>query len=341
MRTINDPKALGDPKEVVLIIPDPPLEGIAGFQLLKLLNEMGYKVHLMNTYRGGTGIRSLVENHIRGLWLLRHSGKKVICRDGYRVFLIVTLMKALGSDILQWWGIDPLAVAGARSKIFPFFVRYMTKWLCKIGDVLVNIDPLSERSVREVCGKRQRILLEPLDLAPFINARTERKGDYFLFPARVAREKRVHILLEAARKYGLNVVMTGDIQDKKYWREISYMVDGERIKHIGKLGIEELAKVMASAKATVIPSYAEGVSSSAIQSLTAGTSVVIPRAGGYEFLQSVCSGVFTFEPEGLTPDTLYDLMIQASEVIPTCDIARFDGRRAWMELLSEFIEGHQ
>jgi glycosyltransferase involved in cell wall biosynthesis len=118
-----------------------------------------------------------------------------------------------------------------------------------------------------------RISLKP----NFVNAARQREGpgDYFLFLGRLSGEKGLATLVEVARRTPVRVVVAGDGPDRDLFRNAP-----STLEYRGNLGGDELAPLLAGARALLVPSrWYEGAPRVVLEAYAAGVPVVASRIG--------------------------------------------------------------
>jgi glycosyltransferase involved in cell wall biosynthesis len=105
-----------------------------------------------------------------------------------------------------------------------------------------------------------------------------------LFLGRICPEKGVHLALEAARKADADLLIGGQVfpypaHEDYFAREVRPRLDARR-RFLGPLGFAEKRRLLASARALLVPSLAPETSSLvAMEALACGTPVIAYRAG--------------------------------------------------------------
>lgn len=99
-----------------------------------------------------------------------------------------------------------------------------------------------------------------------------------------ASNKNVPRLVEAAKKYGFNLVLAGLLAsaDERQW--LHNMIDGhDNIKYIGQLTDEELLSYYRKCKVFALPSLTEGVGMVALEAAANGAEIVLTNDGGPKY----------------------------------------------------------
>ena len=108
------------------------------------------------------------------------------------------------------------------------------------------------------------------------------KEDFCFHASRLAESnKNVPRLVEAAKKYGFNLVLAGLLasEEEKQW--LYNMIDGhDNIKYVGQLTDEELLSYYRRCKVFALPSITEGVGMVALEAAANGAEIVLTNDGG-------------------------------------------------------------
>lgn len=99
-----------------------------------------------------------------------------------------------------------------------------------------------------------------------------------------ASNKNVPRLVEAAKKYGFNLVLAGLLasEEEKQW--LHNMIDGhDNIKYVGQLTDEELVSYYRKCKVFALPSITEGVGMVALEAAANGAEIVLTNDGGPKY----------------------------------------------------------
>lgn len=140
-----------------------------------------------------------------------------------------------------------------------------------------------------------KVIGNPLraDMAEAIEAdATSFSDSYYLYAGRLAPEKGVQTLLEAATRAGVKVIVAGcGPQEESLRRRYA---GNAAIEFVGSVGAPALVKLLRGARATVMPSeWGENYPLMAIESLCCGTPVIGSRIGGIpEIVGSDCGALF-------------------------------------------------
>ncbi|MFA5754249.1 MAG: glycosyltransferase family 4 protein [Patescibacteria group bacterium] len=122
--------------------------------------------------------------------------------------------------------------------------------------------------------------------------------DYLLYFGRLATEKGIEDLIKTVRNNSWRLKIAGDGSEEKKLRLLSASeVDSGQIEFLGRLSKEPLEKIMAEARAVVIPSrWPENMPLSLLESLASGKIVVASRVGGIPEIIKDGENGFLFTP---------------------------------------------
>lgn len=116
----------------------------------------------------------------------------------------------------------------------------------------------------------------------------EKHGDYLLFFGRIHPEKGTYESIKIAKKSGLKLIISGLIQDEKYFKEkIEPYIDNENIIYAGNSGPEKRNELLGGAYALLHPiSFEEPFGLSIVESYFCGTPVIAFNRGSMPELVS-------------------------------------------------------
>lgn len=132
-------------------------------------------------------------------------------------------------------------------------------------------------------GVRKPIVTIPNFLHPESFQAAYEPSDYFVHAGRLAREKGVMTLLDAARQLDTHVKLviagTGDMEPEM--RQFVQEHGLSNVEFVGHLNTEDLNRLIQDAIATIVPSeWYENYSMIVLESLASGTPVIGSRIGG-------------------------------------------------------------
>lgn len=145
-----------------------------------------------------------------------------------------------------------------------FEKSYVTKCL-EIDESLIDLVPLQYR-------------VPSCDTMPI-------KENFCFHASRLAASnKNVPCLVEAAKKYGFNLVLAGMLASAEEKQWLHNMIDGNaNIKYVGQLTDEELLSYYRRCKVFALPSITEGVGMVALEAAANGAEIVLTNDGGPKY----------------------------------------------------------
>ena len=145
-----------------------------------------------------------------------------------------------------------------------FEKSYVTKCL-EIDESLIDLVPLQFR-------------VPSCDTMPL-------KENFCFHASRLAASnKNVPRLVEAAKKYGFNLVLAGMLASAEEKQWLHNMIDGNaNIKYVGQLTDEELLSYYRRCKVFALPSITEGVGMVALEAAANGAEIVLTNDGGPKY----------------------------------------------------------
>jgi glycosyltransferase involved in cell wall biosynthesis len=107
------------------------------------------------------------------------------------------------------------------------------------------------------------------------------RGDYLLFFGRIHPDKGAGEAIQAARRFGMKILLAGVIQDREYFRrEIEPEVDGNKVIYLGSVGPDERGPLLAGAYALLhLINFREPFGLSMVESMACGTPVIARPLG--------------------------------------------------------------
>ncbi|MBI2334509.1 glycosyltransferase [Candidatus Daviesbacteria bacterium] len=178
----------------------------------------------------------------------------------------------------HWW----TRIGG---EIINHFMRIYDFEVSQRPDILVANSKNVQARIKKFYRRDSIIIYPPVTL-PVIPRNLKTKKNYFLTVGRLVRGKGVDVIVEACTRLNLplKIVGTGPEFDN-----IKYQISKiKNIELLGQVSDEELARLYAGAKATIVASEDEDFGIVPVESMAYGTPVIAPKAGG--FLETVIAG---------------------------------------------------
>jgi glycosyltransferase involved in cell wall biosynthesis len=142
------------------------------------------------------------------------------------------------------------------------------------------------------------VISHGIDLSLF-KQRTVPRSNRLIFVGRVSPRKGVKEAVEIALATGSDLDLVGKInaKDSAYWDTILPSIDGEQIRYLGAKSREEVAILLAQAKAMLfLPQQPEAFGQTIIEAQACGTPVIVNNSGANnELLESGTTGYLVDE----------------------------------------------
>ncbi len=162
----------------------------------------------------------------------------------------------------------------------------------------------------------------------------ENSGNYLLFFGRIHPEKGTYESIQIAQKAGMQLIISGLVQDEQYFREkVKPFIDGNQIIYVGNSGPKQRDKLLGGAYALLHPiSFEEPFGLSVAEAMMCGTPVVaFDRGSMPELIKNGKTGFLVQNTE------------EATDVLPDIkNLHRADCRQHAMENFStdKMIDGY-
>ena len=126
------------------------------------------------------------------------------------------------------------------------------------------------------------------------------EGGYLLFFGRIHPDKGTVEAIDVAERVGMPLVIAGIVQDRDYFeRLVEPRVDGERVRYLGPVGVEERGALLGDARALLhLVNFDEPFGFSVVEAMACGTPVVARRRGSMgEIVRHAESGFLVDTPD--------------------------------------------
>jgi len=257
----------------------------------KLLHAFMRKTNFLNNYRSviytGTYAPLAVANH--------SSGPNIYyCHTPPR---FIYDQRSFYMSMLPVW--QALFLKGLIKYIRPHYESAIKN----MDIVIANSENVRDR-IKKYLNRESIVIYPPCDTEGFS---WQGQGDYYLSTARLARLKRVDIIIEAFKRMPQKklVVLSGGTEEKKLRRIAN---KAGNIFFTGWVNNDELKVIMGKAIATIYIPNNEDFGMSPVESMAAGKPVIGVREGG--LMESVIDGETGIL---LNPDLDHDTLISAVE----------------------------
>ncbi len=165
----------------------------------------------------------------------------------------------------HWW----TRVGG---ELINHFLRLYDFEVSQRPDILVANSKNVQARIKKFYRRDSVIIYPPVDIK--IKNKKDKK-DYFLTVGRLVRGKGIEIIIETCTKLNLLLKVVGQ------GPELVNLKHASNIEFMGQVSDEELARLYAGAKATIVASEDEDFGIVPVESMACGTPVIAPKSGGY------------------------------------------------------------
>lgn len=180
-----------------------------------------------------------------------------------------------------------LKISGTRyNKIKKLFDRLFMKKILMAFDIIVTLSNDESSELSELFNIPEDKFLDLGNFSDEIHGSTNNtleladklKNEYLLYIGRLDKRKNLLLLIEAGHKLNIPVIIAGQdkgelVKLKNYAANINF----DKFYYLGVIGIEEKFTLIRNARATVIPSFFEGLPTFGIESLKIGTKVFLTK----------------------------------------------------------------
>ncbi|MFL5661282.1 MAG: glycosyltransferase family 4 protein [Ktedonobacteraceae bacterium] len=133
--------------------------------------------------------------------------------------------------------------------------RYYMDWAPSVPMVAISE---SARAQEKLPLNFVGVVYNGVDMSQF-HSRHKKRGDFFVWLGRFAREKGAHLAIEAAKRVGVPIVLAGTIdryqQDSRryFHEEIEPQIDNEKVKYIGPVNMKQKLNLLSRAQGFLNP----------------------------------------------------------------------------------------
>lgn len=143
-------------------------------------------------------------------------------------------------------------------------------------DILIANSKNVQARIKKFYRRDSIIIYPPVDIK---KPKTKNSRLYYLSVGRLVRGKGIDIIVKACDQLGLPLKVVGTGSELTPLRQ-GYAGQAN-IEFLGQVSDEELAKLYAGAKATIVASEDEDFGIVPVESMACGTPVIAPKAGGF------------------------------------------------------------
>ncbi|MFQ5714932.1 MAG: glycosyltransferase [Candidatus Scalinduaceae bacterium] len=129
---------------------------------------------------------------------------------------------------------------------------------------------------------------------------SEQHGEYLLFFGRIHHEKGAYEAIQVAKRYGMNLIIAGIVQDRDYFEtKVVPHIDDSNIKYIGPVYAEKKNELLKNAYALIhMINFDEPFGLSLIEAMACGTpTIAIPRGSITEIIDNQKTGFLVNDVE--------------------------------------------
>ncbi len=227
----------------------------------------------------------------RALAAARKAGARtVLSLHQYRLVCAAgTCLDPAGTDCTRCHGRDTrpgvrLNCRGGTRAEAAVYAASLSAWSARIvaeADVVLVANRTTLNRLNELGAPlaRARVEIIPYPVAAAAQRATPRSGEYAICSARLSADKGVDVAIEACRRAGRPLVLTGHGPDERALRALAARL-GADVTFAGRVADDELAQLRAGAALAVVPSrFAETFGLSAAEAMAAALPVAATSAG--------------------------------------------------------------
>lgn len=173
------------------------------------------------------------------------------------------------------------------------FLRIWDFWSAQRVDYFIANSQNTRRRIQKFYRRETEVIYPPIDVAKFKPSGKLKKDGYFLCVSRLARAKRIDLVIEAANKLRFQLKVVGTGRDENYLHSIAR----ENVEFLGEVKDDELVKLYQKARAVIFPAEEEDFGMVPVEAQASGTPVIALRQGGiFESVIEGKTGIFFDEP---------------------------------------------
>ncbi|HEY8109127.1 MAG TPA: glycosyltransferase [Patescibacteria group bacterium] len=162
-----------------------------------------------------------------------------------------------------------------------------------VDDYVANSRYVADR-IKRYYGRPAAVIHPPVDSSKF--GPTAKRRDYFLLAGRLEPYKRCDVVIEAANRLGIRLIVMGNGTDRARLEKLA----GPTVEFTGRVSDAKRKQLFAEARALVNPQE-EDFGITVVEALASGTPVIAFREGGAREIVTAKTGAF-FDKQ--TPDVV-------------------------------------
>ncbi|RLF22180.1 MAG: hypothetical protein DRN15_09750 [Thermoprotei archaeon] len=213
--------------------------------------------------------------------------------DGLTAFLMSKLKKVMNFKLVLTLHAPPPWLVRYGKPETAYKIAYITLYIPGIlaSDLIICVGQKYAENLKKTFPRlRDKVVYLPnaIDNTIFKPATKEEvekvkakygiKRDYFLFVGRLVKEKGINVLLRAAllleeKGFDKDIVIVGTGPLKSLVEK--YSKKCKIVKYLGYVPTEDLVSLYTGAMALIVPSYAEGLPLTILESIACGTPVIV------------------------------------------------------------------
>ena len=202
-----------------------------------------------------------------------------------------------------WSHYDEYFKGGTFKGMTKPIIDYLKKWDKKASrrpDVMVAISTEVQKRIKKYYNRDSEIIFPPVNTSLLYSNEVNRhkKGDYYLVVSRLVGYKKVDLAIKTFNKLGYPLVVIGTGREEK---KLKSMSKSKKIKFVGQISDEKLAKYYQNAKAFIMPQE-EDFGIVAVEAQSHGVPVIAFKKGGA--IDTVIDGVTGILFNNQTVDSL-------------------------------------